>query len=521
MVGMTRFEHAGRAGGGSDRPRLGGAASRRARRARGGARALLGPLALVLALAPWARPAAAQDGSDAAAPPADEAARQEAAERFRRALALFDEGNMEAALIEFEAAYARMPSWQVLYNIGACHRALGHPVEAVDAWERYLREGGDEVPEARREELAAALEEQRGRIGTLLVRTNVEGARVTIDGVAVATAPLEEPLRLAVGSYRVGVEAAGWEGPVRRVVIAGESREVLDVLLERVATERGSLEIESAVPDVEVRVDGEVVGTTPLTETVPVAPGTHRVEGRRAGFETFRRDVEVDAGQLSTVALELSLDPDAAPEGLGTLSLALPDAPHALRVNGAEVEAAGGDVTLPAGRHHLVLEVDERVPFRRTVEVDAGGRLELAPALRWTDTARSQRLNDAERLRVAGWSVFAAGMIGLAVGGVSAGLAEGHYAGIKDENFEDWSICNGAAGTLCNDEAERAYENADFYQQVFRWTYGIAFGLGALATTVGLVMVIAAPSESAIDAAARAAVRLEVGPGSLRLRGRF
>ncbi|HJL16135.1 MAG TPA: PEGA domain-containing protein [Sandaracinaceae bacterium LLY-WYZ-13_1] len=475
---------------------------------------LVGLVGLTLCAAP--RIAAAQPE------PTDEA-RQEASERFRRALELFDEGNMEAALIEFEAAYERVPSWQVLYNIGACHRALGHPVEAVDAWDRYLSEGGDEVPPERREEVAAALAQQRARIGTVLVRTNVEDGRITVDGVAVADAPMAEPLRLAVGTYEIGVQAAGWEGPVRRVTVAGESEQILDVLLERVVTERGSLAIESPVPDAEVTVDGEPVGTTPLEETVPVSPGHHVVEVRRTGFETFRREVDVDAGQRTQVTVEMPLAVDTAPAARGELALALPPALYDLRVNGEPVEPGGGRVSLPAGRHHLVLEVEERVPHRQTVTVEAGSTVQLEPPLRWTDGARASRLNDAERLRIAGGVVLAGGLTGLAIGAVFVGVGEGYFAAEMDELFDDYDLCTNT-GMLCDREAmdnAQRYLDVDATRRAFRWVYGIAFSAGAVASVIGVVMLSLAPSEESIDAAARAGLRLDVGPGGLFLRGRF
>lgn len=444
----------------------------------------------------------------------------EAAERFRRGITLLDERSFEAALIEFQAAYDASPAWQVLYNVGSCHQYLGHPVEAVDAWERYLEEGGAEVPAERRAEVEAALAEQRSRIGTVLVRTNVEGAQITVDGVVVATAPLAEPLRLAIGTYQVGVQAAGWQGQVRRVTVAGESQRTLDVLLERAVLEQGQLRVESAVLDAEVRIDDELVGTTPLDGTVPVTPGRHRVELRRGGYTSYRRQVDVEAGQTLDVAAALTIDPDAdVPRGV--LRLRLPDAPAVVEVDGAPLPTARGEHPLPTGRHRVEIRVEERVPVRETVTVEADGRAELTPALRWTDDAHARRIRDAEQVRVAGGIVLAAGLASAIGGAVFVGLAEVFLADRRDANYDTWFSCT-MTGMFCGIDLERdaqMYVDDGVQQDAFRWTYGILFGVAAAAIPIGAILIAIAPSEESIDAGASA--RLRVGPGSVALHGRF
>lgn len=73
----------------------------------------------------------------------DEAARQRAREMARGATAEYNLSHFEEALRRFEAAYEVFPAPQLLFNIGQCHRELGHHERAVFFYDRYLHEMPD------------------------------------------------------------------------------------------------------------------------------------------------------------------------------------------------------------------------------------------------------------------------------------------------------------------------------------------------------------------------------------------
>src|SRR5258707_8614201 len=127
----------------------------------------------------------------------------EARHAFELGVQLYDEHNYDAALAELTHAYALEPNNAVLYNLGLVHAALNHSVEAVDALERYLHDGGDQVDRPHRERAQQELARQRDRIGTIAVVVNVEGAIIALDGHDVARAPVSEPIRAPVGSHSI------------------------------------------------------------------------------------------------------------------------------------------------------------------------------------------------------------------------------------------------------------------------------------------------------------------------------
>jgi tetratricopeptide (TPR) repeat protein len=104
---------------------------------------------LLVALATlWGGRAAAQD--------AEKLARG----HFRKGETHFAMGRFAEALKEYQAAYELKPLPGFLFNIGQCHRNLGHLEEAVFSFKRYLRLRPDATNYAAVEELVTELERQ-------------------------------------------------------------------------------------------------------------------------------------------------------------------------------------------------------------------------------------------------------------------------------------------------------------------------------------------------------------------------
>jgi tetratricopeptide (TPR) repeat protein len=99
----------------------------------------------------------------AAAADEDEAAQKRARKHFKKGEKLFALGRFEEALAEYETAFEEYPAPEILFNIGQCHRNLGHYDEAIFSFRKYLRL----LPEAENrdavEELIAELEEDKRR----------------------------------------------------------------------------------------------------------------------------------------------------------------------------------------------------------------------------------------------------------------------------------------------------------------------------------------------------------------------
>jgi hypothetical protein len=102
------------------------------------------------------------------------------------------------------------------------------------------------------------------RDGVLVVTTSPPGATVTLDGKVVpGTTPLVvEDVRLS-GSHRVSAEAPGRRGAA--LEIRGDPGRLARTVHLVLPSALGPLTVESDPPGAEVRVDGKLVGRTPVT----------------------------------------------------------------------------------------------------------------------------------------------------------------------------------------------------------------------------------------------------------------
>ncbi len=177
--------------------------------------ACLAPLCVASAL--FAAPRTAR----AETPPSPVA---QARTHFERAVALYEEDDYRAALIEFNRAYSLAPSFQVLFNIGQSHYQLRDYANALESLERYLAEGGDKVPRDRRSQVDGELDELRGRVARLAVTANVDGAELLLDDAPLGRSPLPESAKstlVSAGRHTVRAQKNGYATDVKTVDIAG------------------------------------------------------------------------------------------------------------------------------------------------------------------------------------------------------------------------------------------------------------------------------------------------------------
>lgn len=167
---------------------------------------LLGASLLLPTVAHAQKPANAPQGSDWKKG-ADKTS--EAREKYSLGMKLYDDGNFEAARIEFERAYAVSPSYRILYNIALAYKQLNNYVDALRAFERYLLEGASEVPAERGKEVEAVINELRARIGRLEVKSNVAGTEIAVDDVPAGKTPFAAPILVNPGVRKISAQAPG------------------------------------------------------------------------------------------------------------------------------------------------------------------------------------------------------------------------------------------------------------------------------------------------------------------------
>jgi hypothetical protein len=160
-------------------------------------RALFGSAALTLALV--ASNAHAQDVQ------VSDTARQ----HFKTGVAYLkdpDGARYEEAYREFKAAYADSPSWKILGNLGITSMKLERDGEAIDAFEKYLSQGGTQIDGAERSQMENDLQTTKAGVTNVSIKVTPVGATLTDERQPLAGRPVTNRYDLAQdGTLQVGI----------------------------------------------------------------------------------------------------------------------------------------------------------------------------------------------------------------------------------------------------------------------------------------------------------------------------
>jgi hypothetical protein len=165
------------------------------------------------------------------APPLAPKVNAEVSKHFALGNDYYQEGKYGSALAEYDQAYELSTdekgkrNWKILYNRGQCLVMLGREPEAIDSFDRYLNEGGDQIDAARRTQVEADIKKLRDRLGSIILEgTMPNGSSVTLDGRAMGKTPLAGPMVAASGFHDLVIRPPGSGQPyVASVkVIAGQ-----------------------------------------------------------------------------------------------------------------------------------------------------------------------------------------------------------------------------------------------------------------------------------------------------------
>jgi len=302
-----------------------------------------------------------------------------ARERFERGYGLARDGDFEAAIAEFEAAYATSPNFSVLFNLGQAYGAAGHAVEAAHALERYLELGGTAVSDEQREKVTRLIEYYRRRVGKLSLDVAPAGAHATLDGKDVGSAPFAQPLEVTAGTHGLSITLQGYEPANVSVRIEGGQSTPLK--LELVAHQAPALlRVACPVSDVQIDIDGKASGSTPLGDALRLRPGKHELTMRREGYVASQKKLDLAPESSRIVDCELRVDAKAPglsrlrvrhPEGTQVLvdarpfdGNALPQGRHEVTVVGAGYERTAREVRLAPGASITLDTIPTLAPSR-------------------------------------------------------------------------------------------------------------------------------------------------------------
>jgi len=261
----------------------------------------------------------------------------EAKQLFRAGARAYRAGKFAFAVQAFEQAYDIAPRPALRFSAAQALRrqhALDGSIELLHKAKRYYQHYLDAVPQGgRRLDAASGLagvtqllaklkpaptvagEEGGGPpvqpapvpapktdVGNLQIDADVDGAQAMVEGKLPLTA-LPLYLELQPGSYRVSVQAPGYQTAVRQV----------QVELARLAIVHAELDEQPAVVDIEgddgadIVIDGRLIGRTPLAKTIELPSGTHSVAIGMRGHEPLVETFDIARGDTRTFEADLAL----------------------------------------------------------------------------------------------------------------------------------------------------------------------------------------------------------------------
>jgi hypothetical protein len=226
----------------------------------------------------------------------------EAKRHFDQAVALFNDGDFNGALAEFEASYKIHPSAGVLYNVGLTQKSLYRYDEALASLRKYLVDA-QKIPKDKRAEVTQLIGEIQALLATVTFSVTPPGTVVTLDGRELGQAPTLGSYGVAAGLHTFDFAAEGYRPAKKELKVVAGQPLTLTVSLEKIPT-TGKVRVLVKPPMAEVIIDDKPRGPGPVE--LELGLGGHTLSVQQAGYTSYQGELVVTAGASRDVPIELS-----------------------------------------------------------------------------------------------------------------------------------------------------------------------------------------------------------------------
>jgi tetratricopeptide (TPR) repeat protein len=206
----------------------------------------------------------------------------------------FQQGNFEAAIREFKAAYDIKPSPGVLYNIAKAYEKMARYEEAIDFYTQYLdlNPSASDRPDV--EETVRRLKKSiKDRFQELSVSSDPPLADVYLDdrnsGLQGQT---NLRIKVAPGPHTLYLDLNGTEPVKRDFVMPDDKPLALEFQMKKLAN-IGNAVITVSVDGARIFIDGAIVGLSPYKQKKQLSAGNHQLTVEAQGFPRVTRDFEI------------------------------------------------------------------------------------------------------------------------------------------------------------------------------------------------------------------------------------
>lgn len=160
-------------------------------------------------------------------------ARKKARKLVKGGVVKLREGDYVAALELFSKAFRIYPSPKIQFNIGQTYKELGRYLDAIGAYERFLRDTPKDTAEVLKKLARDNIRELFRKIALLRVQVTVPDAQISVDGQPRGRSPLVKPLRLMPGLHSLVVKKEGFVTAAVDLRLLPGQRVTREVTLQR------------------------------------------------------------------------------------------------------------------------------------------------------------------------------------------------------------------------------------------------------------------------------------------------
>jgi len=239
--------------------------------------------------------------------PAKTSKAAEATKLKKDADALMDADRYVEALALYVKAYELTTDPALLYNQGRALEAMGEYGDALEKLERFDRDASPTL-RAKVPGLRDLITDLRGRVATLVVTSNVAGARLLVREKAVGNVQKDTKLRIRAGAAVVEVLAEGYVPFRKELDLAPGSTTRVEAVLALKKTD--ALLLVRSRPSADITMDGKAMGRAPLE--LRLSPGSHELVARAEGHEAQKVPMTLALGDRRELNLELKPTPGIA-----------------------------------------------------------------------------------------------------------------------------------------------------------------------------------------------------------------
>jgi serine/threonine-protein kinase len=222
---------------------------------------------------------------------------------------------------------------------------------------------------------AAAKPAVASKFGQLEITSNISGATITVDGKSdPAWATPFVFAELAAGTHLITVFKEGYSEFQQSVTVEAGKSKTLHAALNVPA---GEISIITNPPGVEVLIDGQAVGRSPIRRSMGV--GQHTYTLRQPGMDPYTSSFEIKYdGHMITKKVDFG----GAAAATGVVELRTSPSGAAVQVDGNSVPGqAPMSFRVPAGLHTITLTLSGCQPLRKDVFIPANATVPLIESL--------------------------------------------------------------------------------------------------------------------------------------------